>query len=68
MKGNEITLNGLIEEVLAQMRERNYGKKSADGLCMQRMRPREPQMDGTVYLRRVEHDDRRKSTSPRGNR
>lgn len=27
MKGNEITLNGLIEEVLAQMRERNYGKK-----------------------------------------
>ena len=27
MKGNEITLNGLIEEVLAQMREQNYGKK-----------------------------------------
>ena len=27
MKGNEIRLNGLIEEVLAQMLERNYGKK-----------------------------------------
>ena len=27
MKGNEIRLNGLIEEVLAQMREQNYGKK-----------------------------------------
>lgn len=27
MKGNEIELNGLIEEVLAQMRERKYGKK-----------------------------------------
>lgn len=27
MKGNEIELNGLIEEVLAQMREREYGQK-----------------------------------------
>lgn len=27
MKGNEMELNGLIEEVLAQMRERKYGQK-----------------------------------------
>lgn len=27
MKGNEMKLNGLIEEVLAQMRGRDYGKK-----------------------------------------
>lgn len=27
MKGNEMVLNGLIEEVLAQMRERKYGQK-----------------------------------------
>lgn len=27
MKGNEMELNGLIEEVLAQMRERGYGQK-----------------------------------------
>ena len=27
MKGNEMELNGLIEEVLAQMRERKYGPK-----------------------------------------
>lgn len=27
MKDNEMELNGLIEEVLAQMREREYGQK-----------------------------------------
>ena len=27
MKDNEMELNGLIEEVLAQMRERKYGQK-----------------------------------------